>query len=245
MDHRERDMKRIQLFVLAALMATSQMACTNSFPDTYSAEAIEARVIDAETQKPLEGVVIVAHWQLKGGMEGGNVVGQLMILETVTDSNGRFAFPAWGPLKRTKGHFDTADPQMLLFKPGYDPRVLDNERPEFWTKHAHESLRRSVHNGKTIEMKRFGGSLTSKEAMRVYADRLSFLNTSIDLILTNSADCNWKKIPRFILALNEQSILFRKNEIHGITSIDSLEVRYSNKVQECGSVKEFFKRYQQ
>lgn len=232
-------MKRFQLFVLAALMATSQMACTNSFPDTYSAEAIEARVIDAETQKPLDGVVIVAHWQLKGGMEGGNVVGQLMILETVTDSNGRFAFPAWGPLKRTKGHFDTADPQMLLFKPGYDPRVLDNERPEFWTKHAHESLRRSVHNGKTIEMKRFGGSLTSKEAMRVYADRLSFFTGRMRFI---TDDCQWKKVPKMVLALQDQREQFKKvGIIDGFYSVDYLP----NDEKECGSVKEFFKRYQQ
>ena len=33
-------------------------------PPWYKAEPIEAWVADAETNQPLEGVIVVAHWQL-------------------------------------------------------------------------------------------------------------------------------------------------------------------------------------
>ena len=62
----------------------------------YSAKEIEARVIDADTRQPLEGVNVVAHWVLHFGMEGGQQT-DLELMETVTDKNGRFHFPAWGP----------------------------------------------------------------------------------------------------------------------------------------------------
>src|SRR5947209_3399798 len=65
----------------------------------YSAEPITATVVDADTKEPLEGVVVVAHWEMKGGLEGGNVEGEVMIMEAVTDAQGKFHFPAWGPKK--------------------------------------------------------------------------------------------------------------------------------------------------
>ena len=82
------------LFVLGTLMALP--ACAG--PLTYSAEAIEAKVIDADTKKPLDGVVVTANWQLEEGTLGGNVqAGQLMVMEAVTGKDGKFAFPGWGP----------------------------------------------------------------------------------------------------------------------------------------------------
>src|SRR3990172_3705709 len=65
----------------------------------YSAEPIEARVVDAETKQPLEGVIVTANWELvEGTLAGGpRVLGQMMVMEAVTDANGRFSFPALGP----------------------------------------------------------------------------------------------------------------------------------------------------
>src|SRR5689334_6350161 len=63
----------------------------------YKAEAIEGWVVDSETGKPIEGVVVVAHWQLQGGFEGGTPLRELKIFEAVTDHSGHYSFPAWGP----------------------------------------------------------------------------------------------------------------------------------------------------
>ena len=53
----------------------------------YSAKAIEAWVVDANSGQPLEGVAVVAHWELNYGLEGGGAY-QLIVMETVTDSAG-------------------------------------------------------------------------------------------------------------------------------------------------------------
>lgn len=69
-----------------------------TYPREYSAEAIEGWVVDGETGKPIEGVNVTANWELEIDTPGGrSAVGQMMIMETVTDAAGRYYFPAWGP----------------------------------------------------------------------------------------------------------------------------------------------------
>src|SRR5260221_2733138 len=96
----------------------------------YNAEAIEGWVADAETGKPIEGVIVVAHWRLEGGLEGGTPIDELKILETVTDRNGRYSFPAWGPQVAFSGFFGSLrseSPEILMFKKGYKfQRLINN-----------------------------------------------------------------------------------------------------------------------
>lgn len=218
--------------VFCLLMLAVMPACADNYPPTYSAEAITATVIDAETKKPMEGVIVTANWQLLGGMEGNYPVGQQEVLETVTDANGRFHFPAWGPKKRPKGYLREDDPQLLLFKPGYEYKRLANAVS---SKINHDPVRRSVWNGKVIELKRFKGTGEG------YAEHLGFLNSSLESIL--SEKCMWKKIPRMILALDKQSKPLRVQGLHGLLSIDSLEARYRGSLSDCGSVNEYFRNY--
>lgn len=150
-------MKRSAQYLCLILICTSGLpACAS--PLTYSAEPIEAWVIDAVTKKPMEGVIVTANWQLVEGTLGGSrPLGQLKVMEAVTDKNGRFAFPAWGPVEVTKGHLVSDDPQLLLFKSGYQYLRLSNQ----YTSDRELRLRpvrRSDWNGKTIEMKRFTGT---------------------------------------------------------------------------------------
>src|SRR5258708_40037237 len=86
----------------------------------YNAEATEGWVADAETGKPIEGVIVVAHWRITGGLEGGTPINELKILETVTDESGRYSFPAWGPklafLSGIFGSLGSESPEILMFK---------------------------------------------------------------------------------------------------------------------------------
>lgn len=242
-------MKRgITLFMLFGLLI-AQPACSGS-PSYYSAEAIEARMVDAETKKPIEGAVVAANWQLYYSTVGGRVPGsQLMVMEAVTDKDGRFHFPAWGPKKVPKykpqkgdvwiahipflvpdSYLDNHDPQLLLFKPGYEYKRLINEVS---SKTNMASLRRSEWNGKTIELKLFKG--TGEE----YVRHLSFLTGGLRFI---EDDCQWKKTPRMLMALQEQADKFKTS---GIVS-DIYRIDYLPTDEEkCGSVKEYFRRYQQ
>lgn len=227
-------MKRNLLFVVLLGTASALPACAT--PLTYSAEPIEAKVIDAETKQPLEGVIVTANWELRGGPSpgGSTAVGQLMVMETVTDKNGRFHFPAWGPkLRPPLTELHNHDPQLLLFKSGYRYAELANEpRYMYQPETILEPVRRSDWNGKMIEMKPFRGSLEE------WARHLGFLMTSLRFVEEN---CNWKKTPRIILALDPEKERLRKSGI--IRTFYSVSYLPTNE-KVCGSPQEFFRSYQ-
>jgi hypothetical protein len=97
------------------------MVLLRGYVTFYFANAIEAWIIDAETRKPVEGAVVVARWTLE--YEGGADY-DMVVLETVTDKNGRFTFPAWGPQPKPvslpwDARLKYADPEVKFYKFGY------------------------------------------------------------------------------------------------------------------------------
>jgi hypothetical protein len=203
---------------------------------TYRAEPIEAWVVDTETGQPIDGVVVTANWELEIGTVGGNVpVGQILVIETVTDEKGRLYFPAWGPKTapaempnpmKSPPHLVNRDPQLLLFKSGYKWRGLENSYSADYNK---GSLRKSDWNGKTVKLEKFRGTL---KEYYTHLDRMPLAN----LI----QDCGWKEIPRMLIAISRQSDVFRQNGVPELYSID----RYiPTNVSKCGSPQEFFKYY--
>ena len=209
----------------------------------YSAESIEAWVVDAETSQPLEGVIVVAHWQLYGGMHPDQL-GELMILETLTDKAGRFHFPAWGPKSVPAGLASNArlrhlDPEMLLFKSGYKYQRIANELTSAVLNDAGPSLRRSEWNGKTIKMERFGG--TQEE----YAKHVHLLDDDIKFA-RYSDDCEWKQVPRMLVEIHRLAERFELQEIKLPGWRGGARIRKVTDVdnqQQCGSAKEYFQRY--
>lgn len=228
----------VVLFLLCVILGTLP-ACAASL--TYSAESIEAKVIDAETKQPLEGVVVTANWQLEQGTVGGNIqAGQLMVLEAVTDKEGRFSFPAWGPKTAWQSFLVNDDPQLLLFKPGYEYRRLFNRYTsdrELRTR----PLRRSDWNGKMIELKRFKGTIEA------YEDQFESFNRDLEhLAADNPEECGWKKIPDTIRAMYRERKRLIKQGVNPNT-LSSIDKRllmndeyFTKKGEGCGSPRAFF-----
>src|SRR5262249_44126815 len=103
----------------AMVLATAMLgACGSPY---YTAEPIEAWVVDAETGKPIEGAVVTANWQLVSTSldTGGRKLRQLEVMETTTDKNGRFSFPGFTRINVTLDELREEDPQILIFKSGY------------------------------------------------------------------------------------------------------------------------------
>lgn len=228
------------LFLLLGLLIV-QPACTAS-PLFYSAEAIEATVIDAETRKPLEGVIVVANWQLEEGTFGGNVqAGQLMVMEAVTDKDGKFHFPGFGPKTVWKGHLVNEDPHLLLFKSGYEyKRLFNHISMSGYREHVLKQVRSSDWNGKTIEMKRFRG--TQEE----YAEHVHQLDNGLEWARYGD-DCEWKKTPRILVALHRMSEYFNSQGVRLRGWQIGARIRKVADVgneKQCGSPQEFFKNYQ-
>lgn len=208
----------------------------------YSAEPIEAWIVDSETKQPLDGVIVVAHWQLKGGLEGGNPVGQMMVMETVTDAKGRFYFPGWGPkLHPWQGELKDESPRILLFKSGYAYQGLLNHTTNKTMRGDLEIPLRSIWNKRTIKLEKFKGT------MEEYAEHVYRLGQDMDSMLdfaSGDKKCEWKKVPRMLVALDRIDANFESRNIKvGAWRLGAHILRIEDIPQHCGSPKEFLKSY--
>lgn len=113
------------LLVALALVTLAQTYRADAFPPPfYSAKDIRATVVDEETGEPLEGVVVVALWEL----QQVSARPRLHITEAVTDAQGRFHIPGWGPKVRPPlAQLAHRSPLLVLFKSGFVPLRLHNE----------------------------------------------------------------------------------------------------------------------
>jgi hypothetical protein len=129
-------------------------------PPVYWGEAIRGHVVDAETGEPLEGVVIVADWKLlAGGYGHGGHLDSLVVQETLTDKNGEFAFPQWGPKLRPSFTMLDKAPWLILFKSGFEHAALWNEQS------SNGFVRRSDWDGHTVKLERFVGTAAKRIEM--------------------------------------------------------------------------------
>src|SRR5258706_11496207 len=140
------------------LFAMPLFSACAAVPLTYSADSLEARVVDAETKQPISGAVVVATWVLVGGEHPGRTEA-LVVKEAITDADGKFQFPAWGPVLRPEsGVLDVLDPEMVIVKAGYLLGVANNYGDGSPGKRLNLQVRNSIWNKKDIEVKRRGGS---------------------------------------------------------------------------------------
>jgi hypothetical protein len=226
---------RASLLVLVSIFLHG---CVLANPLMYAATSIEAWVKDADTGQPLEGVIVVAQWELRGGLHPGPV-GSLTVLETVTDATGRFTFYAWGPRVAPLGtYFGAAAPRFLFFKPAYEPSYLSNTVRK---KIDRSLLRHSEWDGKTILLKKFMGS--EKE----WAKQIHFVDDSIDFAF-DYHDCSWKQIPRILVEMHQERLrLDAKGVKDPFSYIHTLEDRDEGQNKEtrakCGPIKEYVRSY--
>lgn len=201
-------------------------------PPTYSAEAIEAWVVDEDTGQPLEGVIVVAHWALRGGLHP-DVIGQLMVMEVVTDANGRFQFPTWGPkLRPVTGYLHVDDPELLFFKSGYEYLSLANHVTEEVNT---SSVRRSEWNQQTIKLKKFTGSVEE------YAKRLIWFDDQFNFAFKSDTNCEWKQIPRMLVTLEQERKRLKEKGLGGPRSLEYRNKGFNS--PQCGSMQELLRSY--
>lgn len=192
----------------------------------YSAEEIEGWVVDAETNQPLEGVVVSANWKLTGGIMSGQPIGQLQILETVTDENGRYHFQKWGPKIALQGELREESPQILLFKPGFKFGWLMNDE------YKRKGTNRSEWSGKTIKLQSARGDL------QVISNDLSALPLSWLLPAPGwGGACDWEYLPTLLRTLDKQDQTLIKAGFGSRTVVASLRANEASlKAKGCKSI---------
>jgi hypothetical protein len=216
--------------ILEVLLLSLPLSACHSFTFFYNADAIEGRVVDAETSKPLEGVIAVAHWRLNGGFEGGTPISEVQILEAVTDPNGRYSFPAWGPRFASTGYLEEYAPSILFFKSGYKFVRVTNDH---W--YPGRDMSKSDWNGRTVKLERFRGTLPD------YAQHMGFFNdelwTAGYAVRYHSGDpCGWKSFPKMLKAMDELDEQLKPLRMHRTVAAQLRAAEVQLRAAGCGTV---------
>lgn len=226
---------RLSAYAVAACTLAALAGCAS----TLSAEPVTARVVDADTGKPLAGVVIMAYWELHQGSFTGHAFGcgAIDIEEAVTDANGQFHIPGWGPIT-SYGSCDmrAINPILMLFKPGYKANGVNNYplNPV-----ATISVSSSDWNDKTIELHVADTDL-SRVDVQGYAFNFRSFNDNIGRFVYSG--CNWKKTPNMLRAiyLQEQKFHAAGQVFDTVTaSLIRNDAAIQKATPECGSPKAF------
>ena len=218
-------------FTLAQLVAAT--GC--SAAETYKAEPINARVIDAVTKQPIEGVVVVAEWQLVGGLMERVPIEDLEVREAVTGADGAFHIDGWGPTPIPNGRLEDNDPGLIFFKVGTEFKVVRNRlAPSGSSPTAIGRIPgRSVWNGRTIELK------PEPPDQRKAFEGLMELMTAF-----RGERCMWKKMPRLLAALvTSASVAQNGGPKFRISILGTMNSASKNPA--CGSVEQAIGAYLQ
>jgi hypothetical protein len=186
-------------------------------PVAYVAGDIRGEVVEDVSGEPLEGVIVVAQWQLVRevvpGMVNRSYGDSLKIVEVVSGKDGKFVLPGWGPVARPPlSHLENEDPLIVLFKSGYYPRTLANE---VRTSYSRDSRRVSQWDAATIRLRKFTGQAQEfvqqngrfRDERRVdgsleeYASGILDVQASLNWLKAND---DWKNFPRMVLALKHE-----------------------------------------
>lgn len=113
------------LLALACWTLAAAVPAAEGFqPPFYFAKDIRATVVDETSGHPVPDVVVVALWELRQV----SARPRLHVAETLTDAQGRFHIPGWGPkLRPPLAELGDRSPLLLLFKRGFVPLRLHNE----------------------------------------------------------------------------------------------------------------------
>jgi hypothetical protein len=215
--------------LFAALIALLPMTGCTGAP-YYQIAQIEGWVVEADTNRPIEGAVVAVSWELvMGWLDGPRHQGYLEVKEVVTDKNGRFHFEGFTAPNPTM-HELRNDPVIIVFKGGYAHRTLRNAYPKTGIQREAEV------NGKTIKLEPIKPSSKWREENDNFYDGPS---TDLSYVIK---DCEWKKIPRMILALDQEYARIKAFDPRAQTGMVTIE-RLEGHKQSCGSAKEFFKEY--
>jgi hypothetical protein len=228
------------IFPLLAAILLPLSACGGA--PYYTAAPIEAWVVDAETNQPIEGAVVVANWQLVvGSLDGQRYKGQLEVKETVTDKAGRFHFEGFTKANPMLYELRGEDPKIIIFKAGYEYKKVVNNYPKGGTE-TPGTKRKAEVNGQTVKLEKVR-PLTVRPSPTFTSTTFYFgLSTQLLPIVE---DCEWKKTPRMILEMGAEKKRLKKIDISHSVDVDVIAIDdiASYSPPGCGSAAEFFKGY--
>lgn len=170
---------------------------------SYYSKPFGGQVVDAVTGKPMEGVNVLAYWDMEHA-ESGHGAGTLTQEEAVTDADGRFEIPGWGPLQiqRSDGawvRINPTAPGVKAFKPGYEfgRQFVSTNANKNGGDMGMATLGLPFNGGPSVREAKLDGPIKMKLFPRSEKEYFSLLQ--YDVVAMH--DCLWTKAPRFIAAI--------------------------------------------
>lgn len=196
------------LAVLIALSGTSMLSSCVYFTN-YESKGLEFTALDANTNKPIEGVIAVAIWMLhRSGLESSQYVGIAKLIEVESDEKGRISIPPWGPITTMRGYIPGYEPWIYFYKPGY--RLLHRVDGEFY---YFSKGNLSYITSRDLQFKMIP-VIDQDELVK----SITILSSSLDVVTDFPKDCQWPNTKRLIAVLVEQRRDFRRKGIPWPTS---------------------------
>jgi hypothetical protein len=229
---------------LLLLVVLTQTGCV--FFGVHLSRPITGTIIDAKTKTPLAGVVVTASWSVSGW----HVKYPIKVSEAVTNENGEYTLPGWGPrLHPDELRYD--QPVVRFFKPGYVPFVRKNnsiyhpgfegdkehliDKPVSTGVRHYEPEAHMVRFGKkkhTFMLEPFVG--TDEEYIKLVKDKYVWSFGGI----THGDKCEWKRLPITFSTLHKLSLKLGLPKNRGIYFVS-----YLGGQDRCGNAEEYFEEY--
>lgn len=208
---------------------------------------VRMKFVDAETNVPVEGAVVLFHGTAREGTvtgRGGKLA-TLFLVEAVTDANGDVRIPAQefsaNPFQVGANH---EAPLMMVLHSGYRLELLRNARRG--TPDAAQDLTHWDYNGQTRQLRRWAGEAELRQIV-----------ASVDLYLKAmlGAPCDWQRIPRTLVMTERIANDWERMRVAGtdpalrgqrpiITPLSAILRNESFYQQQgCGSPRAFFAPY--
>ncbi|MEA1889678.1 MAG: hypothetical protein U9N50_07870, partial [Pseudomonadota bacterium] len=146
-------MKTLYRLCIAIVVLFLVSGCAAKY--TIKTESISGGVVDAETNEPIEDVIVIGYWPGFTFYFERNSVGPIELVEVVTDKEGKYFVPGW--LKKDiDSSFRYGDPEMLFYKNGYEVEIKSNAftMENFKKMPSYFHPWRAEWNGKIIKMKK-------------------------------------------------------------------------------------------
>lgn len=225
--------------LLACVLCASLCAGCALIP--LNADPIDSQVVDADTGRPIEGAVVVAYWQLHRGSIGGDALpcGAANVEEAVTDKDGNFHLPGWGPVMGACGDLMEGEPMIYVFKSGYGYGRFANGQGYVETVYTTPNTWKD----RQMKLRRFKNKDLRASGLGSYAANFSALSIELSDFIADMPDqCNWKKIPIMLRAIAIQTNEFHEsgNNLLGLDGQLIINDLYFQKTApQCGSPKKF------
>lgn len=202
-------------------------------PTGWSSSEIRARVV-TPAGAPVAGAIIAANWNVEGAWNGASL-GQLAISEVVTDKDGWFRIPQWGPKYVWKGAVSESEPVIRIYHPNFVPLIIRNV--EGTAMRSASRIIRFRLQDQELVLQPFTGSSFQREAV------LENLIRSLGVIFQGGSGClcNWRDIPRLLIAMQREKDLLERTGSGKTLVYVYRDIRSSER--QCGNAEKFFQEF--